>query len=73
VAGGEFGKGHIIGELDIAPDLWFLDCHFPGNPVMPGCLGLDPMWQIIGQLAWLVGAHRARAAPSARSICATQV
>jgi 3-hydroxyacyl-[acyl-carrier protein] dehydratase / trans-2-decenoyl-[acyl-carrier protein] isomerase len=41
VAGGEFGKGHVIGELDITPDLWFFDSHFLGDPVMPGCLGLD--------------------------------
>src|SRR5260370_4585346 len=40
VDGGEFGKGHIIGELDITPNLWFFNCHFPGDPVMPGCLGL---------------------------------
>src|SRR5439155_280512 len=53
VDGGEFGKGHVIGELDITPDLWFFDCHFPGDPVMPGCLGLDAMWQIIGYwLGW---------------------
>ncbi len=62
--GGEFGKGHVIGELDITPDLWFFDCHFPGDPVMPGCLGLDAMWQI--SAIGLAGrAHRARAAPSA--------
>jgi len=46
--GGEFGKGEIIAELDINPDLWFFDCHFPGDPVMPGCLGLDAMWQLVG-------------------------
>ncbi|GAA5217790.1 3-hydroxyacyl-[acyl-carrier-protein] dehydratase FabA [Corallincola platygyrae] len=46
--GGEFGKGQVIAELDITPDLWFFDCHFPGDPVMPGCLGLDAMWQIVG-------------------------
>lgn len=45
---GEFGKGEIIAELDISPDLWFFDCHFPGDPVMPGCLGLDAMWQLVG-------------------------
>jgi len=51
--GGEHGKGEIIAELDINPDLWFFDCHFPGDPVMPGCLGLDALWQIIGFfLAW---------------------
>ena len=42
------GKGEIIAELDIRPDLWFFDCHFPGDPVMPGCLGLDAMWQLVG-------------------------
>ena len=46
--GGEFGKGEIIAELDINPDLWFFDCHFPGDPVMPGCLGLDAMCQLVG-------------------------
>jgi len=52
--GGEFGKGEIIAELDIKPDLWFFDCHFVGDPVMPGCLGLDAMWQLVGfYLGWL--------------------
>lgn len=46
--GGEFGKGEIVAELDINPDLWFFDCHFKGDPVMPGCLGLDAMWQLVG-------------------------
>jgi len=46
--GGEFNKGKIIAELDIHPDIWFFDCHFPGDPVMPGCLGLDALWQLIG-------------------------
>ncbi|MBN4053966.1 3-hydroxyacyl-[acyl-carrier-protein] dehydratase FabA [Haliea sp. AH-315-K21] len=46
--GGSEGKGHIIAELDITPDLWFFDCHFDGDPVMPGCLGLDAMWQLVG-------------------------
>ncbi len=46
--GGEFGKGIIQAELDINPDLWFFDCHFLGDPVMPGCLGLDALWQLIG-------------------------
>ena len=45
---GEHGKGSIIAELDINPDLWFFKCHFPGDPVMPGCLGLDAMWQLVG-------------------------
>ncbi len=62
VDGGEFGKGHVIGELDITPDLWFFDCHFPGDPVMPGCLGLDAMWQIIGYwLGWSGSPGKGRA------------
>lgn len=51
--GGEYGKGHIVAELDIHPDIWFFDCHFPNDPVMPGCLGLDALWQLIGfYLTW---------------------
>ena len=46
--GGAHGLGKIVAELDIKPDLWFFDCHFRGDPVMPGCLGLDAMWQLIG-------------------------
>ena len=46
--GGLHGKGHVIAELDIVPDLWFFKCHFPGDPVMPGCLGLDALWQLTG-------------------------
>lgn len=46
--GGHYGKGQVIAELDITPDLWFFDCHFPGDPVMPGCLGLDALWQLTG-------------------------
>lgn len=60
--GGEYGKGEIIAELDIKPDLWFFDCHFPGDPVMPGCLGLDAMWQLVGfYLGWLGNPGRGRA------------
>lgn len=60
--GGETDKGHIIAELDINPDLWFFACHFPGDPVMPGCLGLDAMWQLIGfYLGWMGGLGRGRA------------
>jgi 3-hydroxyacyl-[acyl-carrier protein] dehydratase/trans-2-decenoyl-[acyl-carrier protein] isomerase len=52
--GGEHGKGFMRAELDVKPDLWFFDCHFKGNPVMPGCLGLDALWQMLGfYLAWL--------------------
>ncbi|MEN8132404.1 MAG: bifunctional 3-hydroxydecanoyl-ACP dehydratase/trans-2-decenoyl-ACP isomerase, partial [Pseudomonadota bacterium] len=46
--GGRYGKGEIDAELDIHSDLWFFGCHFPGDPVMPGCLGLDAMWQLVG-------------------------
>ncbi len=60
--GGEYGKGEIIAELDINPDLWFFECHFNEDPVMPGCLGLDAMWQLIGfYLGWLGGPGRGRA------------
>ena len=52
--GGVFQKGEIVAELDIKPELWFFDCHFKGDPVMPGCLGLDAMWQLVGfYLGWL--------------------
>ncbi len=52
--GGEFDKGSIIAELNINPKLWFFDCHFKGDPVMPGCLGLDAMWQMLGFfMMWL--------------------
>lgn len=47
-SGGSYGKGEMIAELDINPDLWFFECHFPGDPVMPGCLGLDALWQMVG-------------------------
>ncbi len=51
--GGVNGKGKIIAELDIHPDLWFFHCHFVNDPVMPGCLGLDALWQLVGFfLAW---------------------
>jgi 3-hydroxyacyl-[acyl-carrier protein] dehydratase/trans-2-decenoyl-[acyl-carrier protein] isomerase len=60
--GGEHGKGYIEAELDISPDLWFFECHFPGDPVMPGCLGLDAMWQLVGFfLGWAGGPGRGRA------------
>lgn len=61
-AGGTYGKGEIIAELDIKPDLWFFDCHFINDPVMPGCLGLDALWQLIGfYLGWLGGPGHGRA------------
>jgi len=60
--GGLFDKGEIRAELDVTPDLWFFDCHFQGDPVMPGCLGLDAMWQLIGfYLGWAGGLGRGRA------------
>ena len=60
--GGTYGKGEIIAELDIKPDLWFFACHFQGDPVMPGCLGLDAMWQLVGfYLCWLGGPGKGRA------------
>lgn len=59
---GAYGKGEIIAELDITPDLWFFDCHFQGDPVMPGCLGLDAMWQLVGFfLGWIGGPGHGRA------------
>ena len=60
--GGKYGKGQIVAELDVKPDLWFFGCHFNDDPVMPGCLGLDAMWQLIGfHLGWLGGPGRGRA------------
>ena len=60
--GGVFQKGEIVAELDIKPKLWFFDCHFKGDPVMPGCLGLDAMWQLVGfYLGWLEQPGRGRA------------
>ena len=60
--GGEYDRGQIIAELDIHPDLWFFQCHFPGDPVMPGCLGLDAMWQLVGFfLGWRGNPGRGRA------------
>ncbi len=52
--GGDFDKGLVVAELDIRPDLWFFECHFQNDPVMPGCLGLDALWQLVGfYLGWL--------------------
>ena len=60
--GGEHGKGQIVAELDIKPELWFFRCHFENDPVMPGCLGLDAMWQLVGFfLGWLGGIGKGRA------------
>ena len=60
--GGKYGNGQMIAELDVDKDLWFFGCHFEGDPVMPGCLGLDAMWQLLGfYLAWKGGIGRGRA------------
>lgn len=60
--GGASGLGQVVAELDIRPDLWFFKCHFESDPVMPGCLGLDAMWQLIGFfLCWRGGRGRGRA------------
>ena len=60
--GGSHDKGEIRAELDIKPELWFFDCHFRTDPVMPGCLGLDAMWQLVGfYLGWLGNPGRGRA------------
>ena len=60
--GGEYGKGEILAELDIKPEQWFFACHFIGDPVMPGCLGLDAMWQLVGfYLGWLGNPGKGRA------------
>jgi 3-hydroxyacyl-[acyl-carrier protein] dehydratase/trans-2-decenoyl-[acyl-carrier protein] isomerase len=61
-SGGPSGKGSLTAELDIHPDLWFFQCHFIGDPVMPGCLGLDAMWQLVGFfLGWSGAPGRGRA------------
>lgn len=64
---GKYGKGEIRAELDINPDLWFFQCHFEGDPVMPGCLGLDAMWQLVGfHLVWAGFPGRGRALGSGK-------
>jgi 3-hydroxyacyl-[acyl-carrier protein] dehydratase/trans-2-decenoyl-[acyl-carrier protein] isomerase len=60
--GGAHDKGQIVAELEVKPDLWFFECHFKGDPVMPGCLGLDALWQLLGFfLGWSGGEGRGRA------------
>ncbi len=60
--GGKYAKGEIVAEFDIKPDLWFFACHFESDPIMPGCLGLDAMWQLVGFfLGWLKAPGRGRA------------
>ena len=60
--GGKFDKGEVIAEFDINPSLWFFDCHFEMDPVMPGCLGLDALWQLVGfYLGWIGELGRGRA------------
>ncbi len=59
---GDFNKGEVIAELNINKDLWFFNCHFKSDPVMPGCLGLDALWQLLGfHLGWLGGKGSGRA------------
>ena len=61
-AGGQYSKGLVRAVLDVKPDLWFFPCHFKGDPVMPGCLGLDALWQMVGFfLGWLGSPGRGRA------------
>ena len=60
--GGIYNKGQIVAELDIKPKLWFFECHFKKDPVMPGCLGLDALWQLVGFfLGWLGAPGKGRA------------
>lgn len=62
IDGGSHGKGQIIAEYDINPERWFFECHFRGDPVMPGCLGLDAMWQLVGFfMCWAGSPGRGRA------------
>ena len=61
-SGGPHGKGQVVAEMTVNPDLWFFSCHFKGDPVMPGCLGLDALWQMVGfYLGWTGSPGRGRA------------
>ena len=61
-SGGKYSKGEVYAELDVNPDRWFFDCHFKEDPVMPGCLGLDAMWQLVGFfLGWIGNPGKGRA------------
>ncbi len=72
--GGKYNNGQIIAELDIKKDLWFFNCHFESDPVMPGCLGLDAMWQLLGfYLGWKGGKGKGRALGSGEVKFAGQV
>ena len=69
--GGAYGKGELVAEFDVNPDLWFFACHFEGDPVMPGCLGLDAVWQLLGfYLGWTgaLGSGRRAAAAVLRDL-----
>jgi 3-hydroxyacyl-[acyl-carrier protein] dehydratase/trans-2-decenoyl-[acyl-carrier protein] isomerase len=60
--GGAYGKGEVVAEFDVNPELWFFNCHFHEDPVMPGCLGLDALWQLVGFfMGWLGHEGRGRA------------
>ena len=62
IDGGAHNKGHLVAEFDINPERWFFECHFKGDPVMPGCLGLDAMWQLVGFfMGWAGSPGRGRA------------
>lgn len=62
ITGGNYNKGFVSAELDIKSDMWFFSCHFINDPVMPGCLGLDAMWQLVGfYLGWIGGQGKGRA------------